>query len=152
MQKTFCIVAACFLLIFSAACGKKDSTKPAIAAENNLPPLASPGDAPEFVRNLSLLYPQAELYRVDNKVIQKTNHPLGDVTRFFADTLRKHGFSETTHLEQSGGALLQYERTSKTAKDTKELVSVDISKLPYAENLLIRIGRSEVDYSRGKTE
>lgn len=137
-------------------CGKKP--EPATNTSNELPPLAGPGDAPEFVRSLSLLYPQAELYRAaaaeknsgkPGIILQKTNHALEDVVRYYADTLRKHGFTETTHLVQANGALLQYERNDEKNADKRELVSIDISKLPYAENLLIRIGRSEADYSRG---
>ena len=116
------------------------------AGEGKLPPIGSAADAPEFIRTLSLLYPQAEIYRVENRIIQKTNHPLATITEYYKKTLAKHDFTLTTRLEQTSGALLQFERAAKS-----EVVSVDISKLPYAENYLIRIGRSEVDYQRGKT-
>jgi hypothetical protein len=146
-----------FLTLAAAIhCGKKPEAN--AQPGNELPPLASPGDAPEFVRSLSLLYPQAELYRatVADKnsgkpgiILQKTNHPLEDVVRYYSETLRKHDFTETTHLLQSNGALLQYERKMEKNRDRRELLSIDISKLPYADNLLIRIGRSEADYGRG---
>jgi hypothetical protein len=136
-----------FALLF---CAKKNSATVEIAAGNEkLPPKGSAADAPEFIRSLSLLYPQSEVYRVDNRIIQKTNHALRDIAGYYESVFKKHNFSETARLEQTGGALLQYERTEK---NIKELISVDIAKLPYAENYLIRIGRSEVDYSRGKTE
>jgi hypothetical protein len=137
-------------------CGKKPEANTQPGSE--LPPLASPGDAPEYVRSLSLLYPQAELYRATAAekssgkpgiILQKTNHPLEDVVRYYTETLQKHDFTETTHLVQSNGALLQYERKPENNSDRRELLSIDISKLPYADNLLIRIGRSEADYGRG---
>lgn len=145
------------LLLHTVGCSKR--SEPA-AAQGELPPLARPTDAPEYVRSLSLLYPQAELYRAAEPgkgtgrpaiILQKTNHPLDDVVRYYGDTLRKHGFTETTHLVQANGALLQYERAAEQNAGKRELVSVDISRLPYADNLLIRIGRSEVDYSRSDT-
>lgn len=153
---TSCCVWAVVILGGAAGCGKK--AEPVAASGSELPPAAKPGDAPEFIRSLSLLYPQAELYRAEAAeknvgkagiILQKTNHPLEDVVRYYGDTLRKHGFTETTHLVQTNGALLQYERRADKNADKRELVSVDISKLPYAENLLIRVGRSETDYSRG---
>lgn len=143
-------------------CGKKNpEISEAAATADKLPPRGSASDAPEFVRSLSLLYPQAEIYRVDSPgrtgdaatpgrastILQKTNHRIKDIVAYYEAVFKKHNFSETARLEQAESALLQYERA---AKDTKELISVDISKLPYAENFLIRIGRSEVDYSRGK--
>ncbi len=140
-------------------CSKED--KNAQASMRDLPPSARPADAPEFVRSLSLLYPQAELYRAtsaDTKsdqpgiILQKTNHPLESVVGYYKDALQKHGFTETTNLVQSNGALLQYERKTDAGADKRELVSIDISRLPYAENLLIRIGRSEADYSRGGSQ
>ncbi len=157
---------ASLLALAASACGKKDS-ETAIAVSDKLPPKGSPSDAPDFVRSLSLLYPQAEIYRVDNPmahgrakvdaatdgrastILQKTNHNLKDIVAYYESSFRKHNFTETARLEQSGSALLQYERS---AKEVKELISVDVSKLPYAENYLIRIGRSEVDYNRGKQE
>lgn len=147
------------LLILDATvlrCGKKP--EPAHRTSSELPPLAQPGDAPDFVRSLSLLYPQAELYRAavgENNsgkpgvILQKTNHPLEDVVHYYTATLAMHGFAEATHLVQTNGALLQFERKDEKNPDKRELVSVDISRLPYAENLLIRIGRSEADYGRG---
>lgn len=140
-------------LFIAAAYAFSCSEKPAAtrnetqtsSAESKLPPVGSAADAPEFVRNLSLLYPQAEIYRVENRIIQKTNHPLATITEYYKKTLAKHDFTLTTRLEQTSGALLQFERAAKS-----EVVSVDISKLPYADNYLIRIGRSEVDYQRGK--
>ena len=143
------------LLLHTIGCGKRSEP---VAANSELPPVARPADAPEYVRSLSLLYPQAELYRAaeigkgtgkPGIILQKTNHPLEDVVRYYGDTLRKHGFTETTHLVQANGALLQYERAAEKNAGKRELVSVDISKLPYADNLLVRIGRSETDYSRG---
>ena len=128
-------------------CGKKNTE--AAPLDDKLPPKGSATDAPEFVRALSLLYPQAEIYRVDGRIVQKTNHNLKDIVGYYEGAFGKQGFTQTARLEQTGSALLQYERT---AKDVKELISVDIAKLPYADNFLIRIGRSEVDYSRGKTE
>jgi len=141
-------------VLLTAICTISCSEKPAASrsetqnstAESKLPPIGSAADAPEFVRNLSLLYPQAEIYRVENRIIQKTNHPLATITEYYKKTLAKHDFTLTTRLEQTSGALLQFERAAKS-----EVVSVDISKLPYADNYLIRIGRSEVDYQRGKT-
>jgi hypothetical protein len=148
------VLAVC-LLMHMTSCGKQSEQA---VAPNELPPVARPADAPEYLRSLSLLYPQAELYRVPvaeknagkvGIILQKTNHPIEDVVRYYGETLRKHGFTETTHLVQRNGALLQYERPRDKSADKRELVSVDISKLPYAENLLIRIGRSETDHSRG---
>ena len=114
------------------------------------------------MRSLSLIYPQAELYRVDNRIIQKTNHRLKDITGYFTAALAKHGFSEATRLEQDNGALLQFERRLRPEGNNRsvcrggesacvlnETISIDISKLPYADNFLIRVGRSEVDYSKG---
>ncbi|GAB4427246.1 MAG: hypothetical protein OHK0011_09070 [Turneriella sp.] len=161
MRLPFGLVStSCGLILLAtlgvAGCSKKGS-EPAVAARD-LPPLAKAGDAPEFARSLSLLYPQAELYRVSATdknsgstgiILQKTNHPLEDVVRYYSETLRKHDFTESTHLVQANGALLQYERKTEKNADKRELVSIDISKLPYADNLLIRIGRSEADYSRG---
>lgn len=144
------------LLVVVGACSRK---APEIAASADLPPSARTADAPPFARELSLLYPQAELYRVANAgaakeapgiIVQKTNHALDDVVRYYEDVLRRHGFTQTTRLVQTGGALLQYERQVASAPSRRELVSVDISKLPYADNLLIRLGRSEVDYARGQ--
>lgn len=144
----FFISILCALTIFS--CGKKnDEAGGGAAAFDKLPPKGSATDAPDFVRSLSLLYPQSEIYRVDNRILQKTNHHLRDIVAYYEGAFGKHNFKETAKLEQTGGALLQYERS---ANDVKELISVDISKLPYAENYLIRIGRSEVDYKRGKAE
>ncbi len=150
------------------------------AGNDSLPPKGSEKDAPDFVRSLSLIYPQAELYRVDNRLLQKTNHRLSDIVAYFEKNLGKYGFREIARLEQAGGALLQYERRTKGSDaaaqvcrdgdtscvtgrgqdlhvcrdpDTScvmaETISIDVNKLPYAENFLIRIGRSEVDYSRG---
>ncbi|AFM13424.1 hypothetical protein [Turneriella parva] len=141
------IIAA--VLAHTIACSEKpaapaESVAPAAGA-GKLPPIGSAADAPEFLRNLSLLYPQAEIYRVENRILQKTNHPLATITDYYKKTLAKHDFTLTTRLEQTSGALLQFERAAKS-----EVVSVDISKLPYADNYLIRIGRSEVDYERGK--
>jgi len=147
-------LAGC-LLMYLTSCGKQSEQA---VAPNELPPVARPADAPEYLRSLSLLYPQAELYRVPvaeknagkvGIILQKTNHPIEDVVRYYGETLRKHGFTEITHLVQGNGALLQYERPLDKSADKRELVSVDISKLPYAENLIIRIGRSETDHSRG---
>jgi hypothetical protein len=142
------IVAA--VLSYTIACSEKPATPAAsagpAAADGKLPPIGSAADAPEYIRNLSLLYPQAEIYRVENRILQKTNHPLSTITDYYKKTLAKHDFTLTTRLEQTSGALLQFERAAKS-----EVVSVDISKLPYADNYLIRIGRSEVDYERGKT-
>jgi hypothetical protein len=141
------IIFASFVIAAAFGCGKKDSAIELTAAvSEKLPPRGAASDAPEFVRSLSLLYPQAEIYRVDNRILQKTNHSLKDIISYYESSFKKRSFLETARLEQSGGALLQYERS---AKDVKELISVDVSKLPYAENYLIRIGRSEVDYSRG---
>lgn len=149
---------AFIILSGAASCGKK--AEPVATANSELPPPATPGEAPEFARSLSLLYPQAELYRVSaadknsgktGVILQKTNHPLEDVVRYYSETLRKHDFTESTHLVQANGALLQYERKAEKNTDKRELVSIDISKLPYAENLLIRIGRSEADFSRGRS-
>jgi len=141
------LATICFALV---ACSEKPSdagaVKAAAAGEGKLPPFGSAADAPEFIRSLSLLYPQAEIYRVENRILQKTNHPLAAITDYYKKTMAKHDFTLTTRLEQTSGALLQFERAAKS-----EVVSVDISKLPYADNYLIRIGRSEVDYGRGKT-
>jgi hypothetical protein len=123
---------------------KTAASLPVAAPESNLPPIGSPADAPEYVRALSLLYPQAEIYRVENRIIQKSNHPLASIAEYYKKVLAKHEFTLTTRLEQTSGALLQFERKA-------EVISVDISKLPYADNFLIRIGRSEVDYNRGKS-
>ena len=148
-------------------CGKKSPTERDISASpadtrpttseaanatnlnDKLPAKGAAADAPEFVRALSLLYPQAEIYRVDGRIVQKSNHNLRDLVSYYEGAFFKHGFAQTARLEQTGSALLQYERT---VKDVKELISVDIAKLPYADNYLIRIGRSDVDYSRGQKE
>lgn len=162
------ITAAAFAttLLASSAfyCGKKssDASAPAASGSDALPPKGSEKDAPDFVRSLSLLYPQAELYRVDNRLVQKSNHRIGDIVSYFEKTLSKHGFREIAKLDQAGGALLQYERRSKGSGQSAQIcrdadnscslgetISIDINKLPYAENFLIRIGRSEVDYSKG---
>lgn len=139
------LLGMAFIGLTFIACGKKSSD--VLPVTDKLPPIGSAADAPEFVRSLSLLYPQAEIYRVDNRILQKTNHNLAGIVAYYENNFKKHNFTETARLEQPGSALLQYERT---AKETKEMISVDISRLPYAENYLIRIGRSEVDYSRGK--
>ena len=158
-----CVFGAFVLIAFASHCGKKPDTAPTQSSGNDgLPPKGSEKDAPDFVRSLSLLYPQAELYRVDNRLLQKTNHRLTDIVSYFEKTLGKHGFREIARLEQSGGALLQYERramgTGTTAQICREAdascpmgetISIDVNKLPYAENFLIRIGRSEVDYGKG---
>lgn len=145
------------IVAMTFACSKKDSSTTSFG----LPPLAKASDAPDFVRALSLLYPQAELYRVtedgkgDNApgiIVQKTNHPLGDVVRYYTEAMQRHGFVEATRLVQADGALLQFERTDTKNGQRRELVSIDISQLPYSENLLIRIGRSAVDYSRNGVE
>lgn len=137
-----------FVIACQFACadrtGKPAGQLPAEPHESNLPPTGSAGDAPEYVRTLSLLYPQAEIYRVENRIIQKSNHPLSSIADYYKKVLAKHDFTLTTRLEQTSGALLQFERKA-------EVISVDISKLPYADNFLIRIGRSEVDYNRGKS-
>ena len=139
-------VCCCLWVAAVLDCGKKNPEITETASPSDkLPPRGSATDAPEFVRSLSLLYPQAEIYRVENRIIQKTNHPLATITEYYKKTLAKHDFTLTTRLEQTSGALLQFERAAKS-----EVVSVDISKLPYADNYLIRIGRSEVDYQRGK--
>lgn len=138
------LIVAASVALALIACGKKNSE--ILPVSDKLPPIGSAADAPEFVRSLSLLYPQAEIYRVDNRILQKTNHNIGSIVSYYENNFKKHNFTETARLEQPGSALLQYERT---AKETKEMISVDISRLPYAENYLIRIGRSEVDYSRG---
>lgn len=70
-----------------------------------------------FVRSLSLLYPQAEIYRVGNRIVQKTNHNLKDIVGYYEGAFAKHGFSQTARLEQTGGALLQYERTTKIERN-----------------------------------
>ncbi len=139
----------------------KQSAEPATELrENSLPPTGSAADAPEYVRSLSLLYPQAEIYRVENRIIQKSNHPLTAIADYYKKALARHDFALTTRLEQSSGALLQFERAANAVAGGKsgngmpqqsEVISVDISKLPYADNYLIRIGRSEVDYNRGKS-
>ena len=140
------LAAALFAFTF---CSEKPATaevsRHLSPGETNLPPVGSAADAPEYIRSLSLLYPQAEIYRVENRILQKTNHPLATITEYYKKTMAKHDFTLATRLEQSSGALLQFERAAKS-----EVVSVDISKLPYADNYLIRIGRSEVDYKRGK--
>lgn len=110
---------------------------------------AASAEAPEFVRSLSLLYPRAGVFRVDNRIVQKTNHSLADVVAYYHSTFVKHGFSESTRLDQLTGALLQYDRL---AKDKTERISVDIQKLPYEESYLIRLARSEVERIHGKTE
>lgn len=149
-------------------CGKKgnESTATPMPSGNDaLPPKASPADAPEFVRSLSLIYPQAELYRVENRIVQKTNHRVTDIADYYARTFGKHGFQEIAKLEQANGALLQYERRSRiqgTAREVcaavdknckiAEVISVDVTRLPYADNFLIRVGRSEVDYSKGEAK
>lgn len=141
----------CTVLLIAATphCGKKTSETGQAPVADQLPPRGSASDAPEFVRALSLLYPQAEIYRVENRILQKTNHRIQDIVAYYDNAFKKHNFHVTAKLEQPDSALLQYERA---VKDVKEMVSVDISKLPYADNYLIRIGRSEVDYARGKTE
>ncbi len=146
--RSLIVLAAFYLALVSCSekPAKADVIKPAAAGEGKLPPVGSAADAPEFIRSLSLLYPQAEIYRVENRILQKTNHPLAAITDYYKKTMAKHDFTLTTRLEQTSGALLQFERAAKS-----EVVSVDISKLPYADNYLIRIGRSEVDYGRGKT-
>jgi hypothetical protein len=141
----FLFIAAAYAISCSEKPAATRNETQTSGAESKLPPVGSAADAPEFVRNLSLLYPQAEIYRVENRIIQKTNHPLATITEYYKKTLAKHDFTLTTRLEQTSGALLQFERAAKS-----EVVSVDISKLPYADNYLIRIGRSEVDYQRGK--
>lgn len=164
LRITACVLGTFVLLGSAFHCGKKtpDSQAQATAGSEGLPPKGSEKDAPDFVRSLSLLYPQAELYRVDNRLIQKTNHRLGDIVSYFEKTLAKHGFRQIAKLEQAGGALLQYERRTKGSGATVQIcreadascvmgetISIDVNKLPYAENFLIRIGRSEVDYSKG---
>jgi hypothetical protein len=125
------------------ACGKKTAESP---APGLLPPPVAVADAPAFVRNLSLLYPDAELYRGPGSVLlQKTSHALSDIVRYYEEALKKHGFTETARLAQDTSALLQYERTEK---DVKEMISVDLTRLPYTESYLIRIGRSGAPYSR----
>ncbi len=152
----------CIALTQAFSACKKETPKNATSYEAKLPPVGAKGDAPEFVRNLSLLYPDAEIYTVPEKnalpntparhILQKTNHSLSDVTRYYTQTLKKHGFAETTRLEETSGALLQFERTKSTNKAENELISIDISPLPYAKNLLIRIGYSNVDYSKQKPQ
>ncbi len=163
LRVTACVLASFFLVSSAFHCGKKpDATATATPGNDALPPKGSEKDAPDFVRSLSLIYPQAELYRVDNRLLQKTNHRLSDIVSYFEKTLGKHGFRQIARLEQSGGALLQYERRTKgsgtaaqicgepdTSCSFGETISIDVTKLPYAENFLIRIGRSEVDYSKG---
>lgn len=164
LRFTACLFSTFILFASTFHCGKKAPDAPAQATTGSdaLPPKGSEKDAPDFVRSLSLLYPQAELYRVDNRLIQKTNHRLGDIVSYFEKTLGKHGFRQIAKLEQAGGALLQYERRTKGGGATVQIcrdpdtscvmgetISIDVNKLPYAENLLIRIGRSEVDYSKG---
>lgn len=112
-------------------------------------PTASFADAPEFIRSLSLLYPQSEIFRVDNRIVQKTSHHLADVVAYYRNTLAKHGFAESTQLEQVNGALLRYERARK---DVLETISVDVQKLPYAENYLIRLTLNEVERTHGQKE
>jgi len=141
------ILAVTLVLV---ACGKKPAEP---APSGLLPPPVSAAEAPEFVRSLSLLYPQAELYRVDqgkdkssgSVLLQKTNDALGDIIRYYEEVLKKHGFAETARLAQERSALLQYERTEKNAK---EMISVDVAKLPYTESYLIRIGRSGAGHTR----
>ena len=75
---------AIILLASTSHCGKKHDATATIATGNDgLPPKGSEKDAPDFVRSLSLIYPQAELYRVDNRLLQKTNHRLGDIVSYF---------------------------------------------------------------------
>ena len=163
LRVTACLFSVFVLVASTIHCGKKpDAAATQTTGNDGLPPKGSEKDAPDFVRSLSLIYPQAELYRVDNRLLQKTNHRLGDIVSYFEKILGKHGFRQIAKLDQSGGALLQYERRTKGSGTTAhvcgntdpsctlaETISIDINKLPYAENFLIRIGRSEVDYSKG---
>lgn len=161
MKKSVGIVV-CIALTQAFSTCKKEAPKNVMAYEAKLPPVGAKSDAPEFVRNLSLLYPDAEIYTVPEKnalqntparhILQKTNHPLDDVTRYYTQTLKKHGFAETTRLEETNGTLLQFERTKSANKSENELISIDITPLPYAKNFLIRIGLSNVDYSKQKPQ
>lgn len=112
-------------------------------------PVASAPDAPEFVRSLSLLYPQAEIFRVNNEIVQKSTHAIADIVGYYQKAFAKHGFREVTKLEQVSAALLQYERPGNKITET---VSVDIQKLPYTESNLIRISRSEVERTHGQKD
>lgn len=159
MRLSRCLAAYSKLVVFTSllivfACSKKENP----TRGDGLPLPAKADDAPDFIRALSLLYPQAELYRVADKqksgsagsILQKTSHPLGDVVRYYSEAMSHHGFAEVTRLVQSAGALLQFERAGAKNTLVREVVSIDISQLPYSENLLIRIGRSTVDYGRGQ--
>ena len=140
---SICGIVLCAAVI---ACGKKNPpVAPAQnAAASNLPPKASLSEAPEFMRSLSLIYPESELYRVDNRLLQKTNADKNLIRAYYDKNLLVRKYRLVTELDQSDGLLLQYRNEQNT-----QVVSIDVQKLPYADNFLIRIGESTVDYKVG---
>lgn len=137
-----CILILFFTLVFG--CKKENSASHIPLSATGELQQTTENQAPVFLKNLDLVYPHANYYSVENNFLQKSNHPLKEIIRYYESVLSKNKFSNLARLEEENGALLQAER-EKDSK--KEVFSIDIQKLPYAENYLIRIGRSEVNYS-----
>lgn len=134
-----------FVVLVVLSCSKKNENSVGVnPTGEGLPPTVSINDAPEFIQRMGLLYPQANFYRVDKNFLQKTNHPLSEILRYYENALVKNDFKIIARLSQNDGALLQGE---KKVKASQEVLSIDVQKLPYADNFLIRVGRSEVDYA-----
>lgn len=143
------------VILYTGITGCGTKTGPITGAASQ--PATPSGDPVALSRGLSLLYPQAEIFRAapaEKKsgsagvLLQKTGNPPEAIARYYAETLRKHGFVQTTHLVENHGALLHFERSSGE-RGTREQVSIDVSRVPYAEEYLLRIGRSEIARAPG---
>ncbi|HRP69710.1 MAG TPA: hypothetical protein PLY93_09290 [Turneriella sp.] len=139
-------VSSVFLvLVLLLSCSKKnENSVDGNSTVEGMPPKAPESAAPEYMQRLGLLYPQAYYYRVGKNFLQKTNHPLAEILRYYETALEKNNFKIIARLSQNDGALLQGE---KKVKAFQEVLSIDVQKLPYADNFLIRVGRSQVDYA-----
>ncbi len=92
---------------------------------------------PRWVKRYSLYFPHSKVIGQKKKFLLKTTKSLDFLQSFYHKTLSVHDFKLDFTINKKNRILLQFRKGY-------EVISIELSKLPFSENQLIRLGYSEV--------
>ncbi len=108
------------------------------ANPDSVPPgLELATSAPQWVQNYHLVLPNSAIYQSAGRYVYKSFEAQQTIEGFYNTRLTSLGFEKVISMNQNNVRLLQFQRKT-------EIISVEISKLPYGKSNLIRLGHSKV--------
>lgn len=94
-------------------------------------------DLPSWVQEFDLAMPYSVAYQDEGRFVLKSSFSLKRIEQIYEERMIKQKFKVIEQLVMQNSLLKQYKRN-------KTVISIEVSKLPYSSNHIIRLGISQV--------